>query len=35
MGAWGTGLYQDDVTCDIKEDYLNRLRIGYTNIEAT
>ncbi len=35
MGAWGTGLYQDDVTCDIKEEYLNRLRIGYTNIEAT
>lgn len=35
MGAWGAGLYQDDVTCDIREDYLDRLRIGYTNIEAT
>lgn len=35
MGAWGTGLYQDDVTCDIRDDYLNRLRIGYSNVEAT
>lgn len=35
MGAWGTGLYQDDVTCDVKEDYLDRLRIGYSNEEAT
>lgn len=35
MGTWGVGLYQDDVTCDIKEEYLNRLRIGYSNIEAT
>lgn len=35
MGAWGTGLYQDDVTCDVRNDYLNRLRIGYSNVEAT
>lgn len=35
MGAWGVGLYQDDVTCDIKDDYLNRLKVGYSNIEAT
>ena len=35
MGAWEAGLYQDDVTCDVKDDYLNRLRIGYTNEEAT
>ncbi len=35
MGAWGAGLYQDDVTCDVREDYLDRLRIGYTNVEAT
>lgn len=35
MGTWGTGLYQDDVTCDIKEEYLNRLKVGYTNIDAT
>jgi len=35
MGVWGVGLYQDDVTCDVKEEYLNWLRIGKTNIEAT
>lgn len=35
MGTWGVGLFQDDVTCDIKQEYLNRLRIGYTNEEAT
>lgn len=35
MGAWGPGLYQDDTTCDIKEEYLNLLRVGYTNIDAT
>ena len=35
MGAWGTGLYQDDTTDDIKEEYLNYLRIGLTNEEAT
>lgn len=34
MGTWGTGLYQDDDTCDIKEEYLNYLRIGKTNEEA-
>lgn len=35
MGAWGTGLYQDDTTCDIKDDYITYLRIGMTNEEAT
>lgn len=35
MGAWGTGLYQDDVACDIKEEYINRLKIGQSNLEAT
>lgn len=34
MGAWGAGLYQNDVACDVKEEYLNRLRIGQSNIEA-
>ena len=34
MGAWGTGLYQDDDTCDIKEDYLNFLRVGMTDEKA-
>ena len=35
MGAWAVGLYQDDVTCDVRSDYLNWLKIGYSNIEAT
>ncbi len=35
MGAWGPGLYQDDVTLDVKDEYLNWLRIGKTNEEAT
>lgn len=35
MGAWGVGLYQDDVTQDIRNEYVNRLKVGYTNEEAT
>ena len=35
MGIWGCGLYQDDVTCDVKSNYLNWLRVGKTNKEAT
>ncbi len=35
MGAWGTGIYQDDVTCDVKDDYLDRLRVGMTNEKTT
>ena len=35
MGAWGAGLYQDDVTQDIRNEYVNRLKVGYTNEEAT
>ena len=35
MGAWGTGLYQDDTTCDIKEDYITYLKVGTTTEEET
>lgn len=35
MGAWGPGLYQDDVAEDVKTEYVNLLRIGKTNQEAT
>ncbi len=31
----GPGLYQDDVTCDIRTSYLDWLRVGKTNLEAT
>lgn len=34
MGAWGTGLYQDDVAEDIKAEYIELLKIGKTNQEA-
>ena len=34
MGTWGTGLYQDDTTCDVKEDYINLLKIGTEPKEA-
>lgn len=35
MGAWGEKIYQDDIACDIKEEYLDLLREGASNEEAT
>ncbi len=35
MGAWGVNLYQDDVTLDIKEEYINLLKVGMRSKEAT
>ena len=35
MSAWGVGLYQNDVTCDVKDEYLDWLRVGKTSLEAT
>lgn len=35
MGTWGSGLYQDDMACCIKDEYMNRLSIGQSNIVAT
>lgn len=34
MGAWGTGLYSDDVVCDVKEYYMNCLREEMSSDEA-
>ena len=34
MGAWGAGLYQDDVALDIKDGYVDLLRKGYSKEEA-
>ena len=28
MGAWGTGLYADDTTCDVRDDYVAHLKQG-------
>ena len=35
MGAWGTSLYSNDLACDIRGDYLDELKRGETNEEAT
>ena len=35
MGAWGTSLYANDFASDIRGEYLDRLRRGKTNKEAT
>jgi hypothetical protein len=35
MGAWGPGLYQDDVAEDVKTEYVNLLKSGISNQEAT
>ena len=35
MGAWSTFLYASDTTSDIRGDYLDMLRRGMTNEEAT
>lgn len=35
MGAWGTSLYSNDTTSDIRGDYVDKLRRGKTNEAAT
>ena len=35
MGAWGTSLYSNDTACDLRGDYLDRLKRGKTNEEIT
>lgn len=35
MGAWGTSLYANDTTCDIRGDYVDKLKSGKSNEEAT
>lgn len=34
MGAWGTALYSDDTTCDVRDDYVNSLKRGQSESEA-
>ena len=34
MGAWGTGLYSNDLACDIRSDYREMLVCHYTHEEA-
>lgn len=35
MGAWGTSLYSNDFACDIRDDYIDKLRRGKSNEETT
>lgn len=35
MGAWGTSLYANDAACDVRDEYVERLRHGKTNVEVT
>ena len=35
MGAWGTGIFQDDTACDIRDDYKDHLGNGLSGSEAT
>ncbi len=35
MGVWGTGLYNDDIACDVRDDYKDILGGGISEPEAT
>lgn len=35
MGAWGTGLFDDDTTCDIRDSFIDYLDEGNTPEKAT
>lgn len=35
MGVWGTGIFQDDTACDIRENYRGYLGQGLSGAEAT
>ena len=28
MGTWGVGIYQNDISADVKEDYIAKLKSG-------
>ena len=34
MGAWGTSLYSNDTACDVRGDYVDKLKRGKKNEEA-
>ena len=35
MGTWGTGIFDDDTTCDVRGHYRMALRAGVPGPEAT
>jgi hypothetical protein len=34
MGTWGTGLYQDDTACEVRDEYVKHLKAGVADREA-
>ena len=34
MGTWSTAFYGDDLTCDVRDDYLHNLRLKDSPEEA-
>lgn len=35
MGAWGTGIFDNDTTCDVRDDFIKYLEEGISAEEAT
>lgn len=35
MGTWGTGLYQDDTTCEVRDGYVANLKAGLSDADAS
>jgi EAL domain-containing protein (putative c-di-GMP-specific phosphodiesterase class I) len=35
VGAWGTGIFDDDTTCDVRDDFIDFLEEGNSAEEAT
>lgn len=35
MGAWGTGIFQDDTACDVRDDYRDHIGDGLSGPEST
>ena len=35
MGAWGTGIFQDDTACDIRDEYRDLIGNGASGTDAT
>lgn len=35
MGAWGTGIFDDDTVCDVRDDFIDYLEEGRSVEEAT
>lgn len=34
MGTWGTGIYQKDLSADVKDDYISKLKAGKSDEQA-